>query len=118
MSTETATQPKTESGRFSGFTWLFALIPLLLLGAVLAYLVVTGGGLTELAGPPVEQVTVERIILPEHGVIEVEVINDGPQPVTIAQVQVDEAYWVFKAEPSTTLPRLGRATITIPYPWV
>jgi zinc transporter ZupT len=102
----------------SGAVWALALIPLLLLGALVAYIVATGGGLTELAGPPVEQITIERITLPEPGVIQVEVVNDGPQTVTIPQVLVDEAYWAFTAEPSNIIPRLGRATFTIPYPWV
>jgi ZIP family zinc transporter len=31
---------------------------------------------------------------------------------------VDDAYFGFSAEPSNTIPRLGRATFTIPYPWV
>jgi enoyl-CoA hydratase/carnithine racemase len=39
--------------------------------------VVTGGGLTELAGPPIEQVKIERLTLPQPGVIQVEVVNDG-----------------------------------------
>jgi zinc transporter ZupT len=103
---------------FSGSVWLLALIPLLLLGVVLTYIVVTGGGLTDLAGPPIEQVAIERITLPAPGIIQVEVINDGPQPITIPQIQVDDAYFGFTADPSNTLPRLGRATFTIPYPWV
>jgi zinc transporter ZupT len=45
-------------------------------------------------------------------------VNGGPDPVTVAQVVVDEAFWAFTIEPSNTVPRLGRATITIPYPWV
>jgi zinc transporter ZupT len=98
--------------------WILVLLPLLLLGAVLAYLVATGGGLADLAGPPVEQVTIQRITLPEPGVIRVEVVNDGPQAVTIPQVLVDDAYWAFTADPSTTIPRLGTAVFTIPYPWV
>ena len=114
MSTETQ---RATSGR-SGLSWLLILPPLLLLGAMLAYLVTTGGGLTELAGPPVEQLIVERITLPEPGVIQVVVVNDGPEPVTVAQVAVDDAYWSFSVEPSTTIQRLGRATFTIPYPWV
>jgi zinc transporter ZupT len=85
---------------------------------MLSYLVITGGGLSDLAGPPIEQVAIERITLPEPGVIRVDVVNDGPQPVTIPQVLVDEAYWSYTAEPSNTIPRLGRATFTIPYPWV
>lgn len=101
-----------------GVGWLLALVPLLLLGVVLAYLVATGGGLSELAGPPVEQVTIQRITLPAPGEIRVEVVNDGPQAVTIPQVLVDDAYWHFSAEPSNTIPRLGRAVFTILYPWV
>jgi zinc transporter ZupT len=116
MTTETTSTP--EPKRLSGAVWALALVPLVLLGIVLAYLVTTGGGLTELAGPPVEQITVERITLPEAGIIQVEVVNDGPQEVTIPQVLVDEAYWSFTAEPSNTIPRLGRAVFTIPYPWV
>ena len=104
--------------RTAGYTWLLVLLPLLLLGVVLAYLVVTGGGLIDLAGPPVEQITIQRITLPEPGLIRVEVVNDGPQPVTIPQVLVDDAYWAFTAEPSNTIARLGQATFTIPYPWV
>ena len=112
---------KTESAtgvRLVGYTWLWVLLPLLLLGVVLAYLVVTGGGLTDLAGPPVEQIAIQRITLPEPGLIRVEVVNDGPQAVTIPQVLVDDAYWAFTAEPSNTIPRLGKAIFTIPYPWV
>lgn len=101
-----------------GAFWLLALVPLLLLGVVLTYLVVTGGGLTELAGPPVEQVSIQRVTLPEPGVIRIEVVNDGPQTVTIPQVLVDDAYFGFEASPSTTIPRLGRATFTVYYPWV
>ncbi len=112
---KTETLPTRTS---TGTRWLLALIPLLLLGVVLAYLVVTGGGLSELAGPPVEQVTIQRITLPAPNQIRVEVVNDGPQTVTIPQVLVDDAYWSFSAEPSNTIPRLGSAVFTIPYPWV
>jgi zinc transporter ZupT len=118
MSTQTTTPEISKPGRLSGAAWGLALIPLILLGIVLTYLVLTGGGLTELAGPPVEQVAIQRITLPEAGIIRVEIVNDGPQDVTIPQVQVDDAYYMFTAEPSTTIPRLGRATFTIYYPWV
>ncbi len=108
----------SENRNLGAFGWGLALVPLILLGIVLAYLVATGGGLGALSGPPIEQVAIERITLPEPGIIRVEVINDGPETVTIPQVLVDEAYWSFTAEPSTTLPRLGRAVFIIPYPWV
>lgn len=112
------TPASSEPSRLSGAAWGLALVPLVLLGIVLTYLVITGGGLTELAGPPVEQVSIQRVTLPEPGIIQLEVVNDGPQEVTIPQVQVDDAYYMFDAEPSTTIPRLGRATFTIYYPWV
>lgn len=120
MSAQTNTPPASasEPTGLSGVSWLLALIPLILLGMVLTYLVVTNGGLTELAGPPVEQATIQRITLPEPGIIRVEVVNDGPQEITIPQVQVDDAYFMFEASPSTTIPRLGQATFTIYYPWV
>ena len=117
MNTETSLET-SQAQKSLGSTWLLALIPLLLLGVVLAYLVITGGGLSELAGPPVEQVTIQRITLPAPGEIRVEVVNDGPQAVTIPQVLVDDAYWSFSADPGNTIPRLGRAVFTIPYPWV
>lgn len=113
-----AQSPPAATNGFSATLWIWVLVPLLLLGATLAYLVSTGGGLADLAGPPVEQVTIERIELPEPGVIQVFVINDGPQEVTIPQVLVDDAYWEYSAEPSNVLPRLGEAVFTIPYPWV
>ncbi len=114
----TRSVPAEQPKRLSGAAWGLALVPLVLLGLVLSYLVATGGGLTELAGPPVEQITIQRVTLPEPGVIRLEVINDGPQSVTVPQVIVDDAYFIFKAEPSTTIPRLGRAVFTINYPWV
>ena len=114
---ETTSAPSTPNG-LSGASWLLALIPLVLLGLVLTYLVITNGGLTVLAGPPVEHVTIQRITLPEDGIIRVEVVNDGPQTITLPQVQVDDAYYAFEASPSTTIPRLGQAVYTIYYPWV
>lgn len=117
MSVETQAEPGTAA-RNTGLSWLLALVPLLLLGAVLAWIVLTGAGLRDLAGPPLEHLTVERITLPEAGLIRVEVVNDGAQAVTIPQAMVDDAWWSFSAEPSNTLQRFGRATFTIPYPWV
>ena len=114
MSTETQSAATARSG----LSWLLVLPPFLLLGAILTYLVITGGGLSGLAGPPVEQLAMERITLPAPGVIRVVLVNDGPEPVTVAQVAVDDAYWSFTIAPAATIPRLGRAVVTIPYPWV
>ena len=45
-------------------------------------------------------------------------INGGAEPVTLAQVMVDDAFWQFSVAPAATVPRLGRASVAIPYPWV
>lgn len=105
------------AGRWGAAAVLWAVIPLLLLGALLAVLVVTGAGLGARTSPPIEAITIDRITLPTPDRIEVNVTNGGADPVTIAQVQVDDAYWAFDISPSATIPRLGSATITIPYQW-
>lgn len=69
------------------------------------------------APPPVEELTVERTVLDKNG-IALKVRADGTEPVSIAQVQVDGAYWQFEQEPPGAVPRLASAWITIPYPWV
>lgn len=109
---------QNQQNNLSSLAWVLALVPLILLGIIAALIVITQGGLSELSGPPVEQVTIQQITLPEAGRIVVNVVNDGPQEVTIAQVLVDEAYWQFSVDPSTSIPRFGSATFTIPYPWV
>ena len=67
--------------------------------------------------PPIEELTVERVVLDENG-IAIKVRADGSEPVSIAQVQVDGAYWQFAQDPPGAVPRLASAWIKIPYPWV
>ena len=105
--------------RTLGARWLVALLPLVLLGALLG-LIVWSGPANAIRGdgfPPVEQITFQRVELGPDGIV-VTVLNDGPDPVTIAQVQVDEAYWSFTSDSGRVLSHLGRATLAIPYPWV
>ena len=108
------------TGRVRGVTlWALAVLPLVLLGGLLGVLF-WSGPLDAVRGegyPPVEKLAFQRVELGPEGIVAT-VLNDGPDPVTIAQLQVDEAYWSFTAEPGTTLTHLGRTTLTIPYPWV
>src|SRR5688500_5440792 len=67
--------------------------------------------------PPVERLTFQRVTL-EPGAIVATVLNDGPDDITIAQVQVDDAFWTFRPDRGQSLRHLGRTTLTIPYPWV
>jgi zinc transporter ZupT len=98
--------------------WAWFALPLALL-AVLSLVVVKGGALSRLARgmPPVEELTVDRVRL-TAGHITLDIVNGGPDPVTVAQVMVDEAFWMHTMTPDRTVPRLGRAQIEIPYPWV
>jgi zinc transporter ZupT len=102
----------------TGRRWFFGLLPLVLLGAL--SLVVVRGRLIEFLRrgvPPVEELTFDRVTLAPN-LIRAEVVNGGPDPVTVAQVMVDEAFWEYTARPAASIPRLGRTTIEIPYPWV
>jgi zinc transporter ZupT len=91
----------------------------LLLAGLIAMLVKVGpAGLARDEGvPPIERLVIERAVLDESG-IRLTVLNDGPDPVTIAQVVVDDAYWAFTTDKGQTLGHLGRTHIAIPYPWV
>jgi ZIP family zinc transporter len=97
---------------------LYAVVPVLLLIGVLALIVATDAGLGDRSAPPIESLTVQRVRLPAPGRIELTIINDGPDPISIAQVFVDDAYWQFTQDPAGDLERLDSVTLSIPYPWV
>lgn len=108
-----------EVERTRGTSWLLALVPLVLLAGLLV-LIVWWGPTDAVRGdnfPPVERLTFQRVTLEPDGIVAT-VLNDGPDEVTIAQVQVDEAYWTFTADDGQVLKHLGRTTLRIPYPWV
>lgn len=106
------------AGGQRGRLWLWALLPVVLL-AVLVALIVELDPVRSLRGdaPPVEALVFQRVTLAQGG-ITATVLNDGPDPVTVAQVQVDEAYWWFEQEPPGPLAHLDQAQVRIPYPWV
>lgn len=105
-------------GASSRVSWLYALVPIGLLVLTLAAIVITGAGLRDNGAPPIETLAVQRITLPAPNEMKLSVINDGPDPVTIAQVMVDDAYWDFTQEPAGEIGRRQRVTFSIPYPWV
>jgi hypothetical protein len=68
--------------------------------------------------PPVPSGSVEvvqTVLCP--GTMVLHLRNDGAQPVTIAQVSVNDAFWPFTARPSTTIAPHGTAVVTLGYPW-
>ena len=114
MIPQATTVPRPAAQRL----WLSALVPLLLLAALVTLIVLTAPGESLRApnAPPVERLNITRAQLGNDGIV-LDVINDGPDAVTIAQVIVDDAYWAFSAD-RTVLGHLGRTKVRIPYPWV
>ncbi|MGD9710595.1 MAG: ZIP family metal transporter [Thermomicrobiales bacterium] len=118
------TTQQTPQSKTSTRTWksprsiILALVPLLLLAGVMAIILATDGGVGDRNAPPIETLSVQQIRLPEPGMMEIDIVNDGPDDISIAQVAVDDAYWQFAIDPQRPLQRLETATISIPYPWV
>lgn len=105
-----------SNNRFSLRTLGLLLIPVILLAGVIALFLSTGGGLNLESAAPVEGLSVERYHLKEN-MIELQVRNTGPQELTIASVIVNDGVMPFEVTPDTTIPRLGKASILVEYPW-
>ena len=98
-------------------SWVLGLVPLLLILAVAGAFAALGGpGLAERTGPPIEEIAVERTVL-QPGVIELTLRNDGPDPVSIAQVTVNDAFASFSGA-ERAVDRLASEKIRIQHPWV
>ena len=119
VSSQAAARVAADRGAGSGLTWLLALVPLVLLGALVTWIVQSGpaDAVRGQGYPPVEKLSFQRVTLAEDG-ITIDVLNDGPDASTIAQVIVDDAFWTFTAEGPTTLDHLGSTRLKVPYPWV
>ena len=88
--------------------WVIATLPLLLLAGLVGFIVWFGPADVVRGNdyPPVEALTFQRVTLGDEGIV-ARVLNDGPDTVTIAQVQVDDAYWDFLADPGTEPQAFG-----------
>ena len=96
---------------------LLGLIPLVLIVAAIgAFAALDGPGIAERRGPAAEEIAVERTTL-TPGTIELQVRNDGPDPVTIAQGQVNDAFVEFSGA-DEPIGRLRSARLRIGQPWI
>ena len=88
-------------------TILWIVLPVLLIVAVIAAFLEADPLRSFGAGvPPVEELTVERTVLDGNG-IALRVRAGGSEPMEIAQVQVDGAYWAFTQDPPGSLGAHG-----------
>jgi ZIP family zinc transporter len=116
MEGRAATDREMREGRGRP-AWLLGVVPLLLIAAALGAFAALGGpGLGDRRGPPLEELAVERTTL-HPGVIDLAVRNDGPDAVSIAQAQVNDAFVQFTG-PARPIGRLQTATVSLRQPWV
>ncbi|MBI3031981.1 metal transporter [Candidatus Woesearchaeota archaeon] len=103
-----------------------ALLPIILL-VIFLFVFMKFGPLGVFKGdmPPLEKILIQRVIFtPEE--MKLLIFNDGPEPVTISQVMINDVYWKFdiihnvdlSALSSQTLKPLDKAVIVVNYPWV
>jgi hypothetical protein len=97
--------------------WLLGLVPLLLVvGGVVLFMALDAPGIGERRGPPAEELAVERTVL-SPGEIALTVRNDGSDAVSVAQVQVNDAFAEFSGA-EEPIGRLQSATVRVQQPWV
>jgi ZIP family zinc transporter len=97
--------------------WLLGLVPLLLIvSGIAVFMALDAPGLGERRGPPAEELAVERTVL-SPGEIALTVRNDGSDPVSVAQVVVNDAFAQFSGADSP-IGRLETATVKVMQPWV
>lgn len=116
--TTTTTTAKTVTPNSPVRTLLLFLIPILLLAGVIAlFLFTSGAGLNVEPAAPIESLVFERTVL-RPGEMEFEVRNTSPQEIALSTLIINDAIWPFTVSPAGPIPRLGRAVLTINYPWV
>lgn len=96
---------------------LAGILPLVVIAAMAAWFLGGGGFRLGLSSIPVEKLAIERVVFKPQEII-LHVRNEGPGPLTIGQVFVNEAIWDFSIAPKRQLERLQAATLSIPFDWL
>ena len=108
---------ETKSPARSRLALAWLALPLLALVLAIAWVITTDPlqGFKN-GAPPVENLTFERTILDDKGV-HLLVRAGGSEPMKIAQIQIDAAYWQFTQDPPGEIARGSTAWLNVPFPW-
>ncbi|MBP7601952.1 MAG: hypothetical protein KA750_11420 [Thermoflexales bacterium] len=117
MSAQTETASRVSRPGLLRTGLMLALPALLLAGVIAVFLATDGAGLRVAPAAPIETLQVEQTLL-RTGEIDLMIQNTSPQDLSIAQVVINDSFWQFDVAPSGAIPRLGKATIRLEYPWV
>ena len=114
MEREEGSTRKTD--KITARTILLGVVPLVVLGAMIIFLLSSPETLFQNSIKPLPEVSIEKIELSD-GRIEVFVRNTGPSVVTIAQADVNDRIHPAAIEPGRILARLADAKVVIPFIW-
>ena len=117
MSAQTETLRRASRPSLVRTGVMLALPALLLAGVIAVFLATDGAGLRVAPAAPIETLQIEQTQL-RRGEIDLMIQNTSPQEISIAQVVINDSFWQFEVLPSGAIPRLGKATIRLEYPWV
>jgi zinc transporter, ZIP family len=109
-----ATAGGTGARRLPG--WLAGILPLVVLGVAIGLFVGLGAPGLDRNGIPLEELAVESTKL-TPGQIELTVRNDGPDPVSVRQVIVNDGFAGF-TQSSEEIARLASTKVAVNYPWI
>ncbi len=110
--------PKAAPGAAAPFRIVLAgIAPLILVGAMAWWFLTSGTSWLRLGQAPIEKLAIERVLFRPQEVV-LKIRNEGPGPISVGQLLVNEAMWDFSITPGRELPRLASATISIPYDWL
>lgn len=105
------------SNRLGARALLAGLVPLVAIAAMAWWFLAGGGSRLGLSSIPVEKLAIERVVFKPQEIV-LHVRNEGPGPLTVGQVFVNDAMWDFSITPERRLERLRGATLSIPFDWM
>ena len=96
--------------------WLLGVAPLVVLAVALGLFVLLDAPGLDRIGVPQEELSVERTVL-KPGEIELQVRNEGADPVRVRQVIVNDGFAGF-TQSDDEIGRLGGSKVDVEYPWI